>query len=40
MEALEPYDRTAEEMGSMEIVLAEALNSFVEHAYPKRKRAR
>ena len=40
MEALEPYDLTAEDMGSIEIVLAEALNSVFEHANPKRKRAR
>ena len=40
MEALEPYELTAEEMGTIEIVLAEALNSVFEHANPKRKRAR
>ena len=33
MEALEPYGLTAEEMGTIEIVLAEALNNVVEHAY-------
>ncbi|WP_413720736.1 ATP-binding protein [Silicimonas sp. MF1-12-2] len=35
MDALEAYDLTAEEMGSVEIVLAEALNNIVEHAYPQ-----
>ena len=34
MEALEPYGLSAEEMGTIEIVLAEALNNVVEHAYP------
>ena len=34
MDALEPYGLSAEEMGSIEIVLAEALNNVVEHAYP------
>lgn len=35
MDALERCDLSAEEMGSVEIVLAEALNNIVEHAYPQ-----
>ena len=35
MDALESYNLTAEEMASVEIVLAEALNNIVEHAYPQ-----
>lgn len=35
MDILETHDLTAEEMGSVEIVLAEALNNIVEHAYPQ-----
>lgn len=34
MDSLEGRGLTAEEMGSVEIVLAEALNNVVEHAYP------
>lgn len=34
MDALEGRGLTPEEMGSVEIVLAEALNNVVEHAYP------
>lgn len=34
MDALESCELTAEEMSSVEIVLAEALNNIVEHAYP------
>lgn len=34
MDTLEPCGLSAEEMGSIEIVLAEALNNIVEHAYP------
>lgn len=33
MEALERHDLPAEDMGTIEIVLAEALNNVVEHAY-------
>ena len=35
MDALEAHNLTAEEMASVEIVLAEALNNIVEHAYPQ-----
>jgi serine/threonine-protein kinase RsbW len=35
MPALRTLDLTKEELGSVEIVLAEALNNVVEHAYPK-----
>lgn len=34
MDALEPCGLAPEFMGSIEIVLAEALNNIVEHAYP------
>lgn len=34
MDALEGRGLTLEDMGSVEIVLAEALNNVVEHAYP------
>ncbi|MEQ9042120.1 MAG: ATP-binding protein [Silicimonas sp.] len=37
MDSLETCNLTAEEMGSVEIVLAEALNNIVEHAYPQDK---
>lgn len=35
MDALENHALSAEEMGTIEIVLAEALNNIVEHAYPQ-----
>jgi serine/threonine-protein kinase RsbW len=35
MDALEVCRLSAEDMGSIEIVLAEALNNIVEHAYPE-----
>ena len=35
MDILEPHGLTAGEMGTIEIVLAEALNNIVEHAYPQ-----
>lgn len=35
MDALEVCGLSAEDMGSIEIVLAEALNNIVEHAYPE-----
>ncbi|MBT8417805.1 MAG: ATP-binding protein [Silicimonas sp.] len=35
MDALESTGLTAEDLGSVEIVLAEALNNIVEHAYPQ-----
>lgn len=35
MDALEGHHLSAEELGSVEIVLAEALNNVVEHAYPQ-----
>lgn len=35
MDTLDAYDLSAEQMGSIEIVLAEALNNIVEHAYPQ-----
>lgn len=35
MEALEASGLSPEDMGSVEIVLAEALNNIVEHAYPE-----
>lgn len=35
MDALDEHGLTAAEMGSVEIVLAEALNNIVEHAYPQ-----
>lgn len=35
MDVLEDMGLKAEELGSIEIVLAEALNNIVEHAYPK-----
>jgi len=34
MSTLEPLDLSVEDAGSIEIVLAEALNNVVEHAYP------
>ena len=35
MDALEGFGLSGEEMGTIEIVLAEALNNVVEHAYPE-----
>lgn len=35
MEALEAHELPLEELGTIEIVLAEALNNVVEHAYPE-----
>ena len=34
LDALSPYDLDVEETGTIELVLAEAMNNIVEHAYP------
>lgn len=35
LEALEPFQLDIEETGTIELVLAEAMNNIVEHAYPQ-----
>ena len=34
LDGLSPLDLDIEEMGTVELVMAEALNNIVEHAYP------
>lgn len=34
LDGLAPLDLDIEEMGTVELVMAEALNNIVEHAYP------